>query len=348
MGDRDLHLWMNERWYNALVEHLGGEDKLRQRLDDMLDDLINILPDAVCAKVSQEIQEEQRQWEAEMEANRRFAVFEVTEHGGASRFLIDGELDSLNAARLIRNYLRGEYAPAKSFVGVDMDKQEITSQQFDEYVHERLDGGRRVTGTFKIDLDAGTFATMDRGTIKKRDERDCWHRYQVKDVLSAAFHAFRREYLDWRYRLDIFQEHLTGRELTPAHALDVSQVTFGDEIMEMDNHLNFYVAVDFDPDRAFGANVCTDENDDWVNVYANYDIRKGRVCDELEVDLCMGDGTERNYIYPLTSAERKALLKKMDAYCQEQTGQSLKEYSAQLREQGREDGPTMSSGPAIG
>ena len=40
MGDRDLHLWMNERWYNALVDHLGGEEKLRQRLDDMLDDLI--------------------------------------------------------------------------------------------------------------------------------------------------------------------------------------------------------------------------------------------------------------------------------------------------------------------
>lgn len=348
MGDRDLHLWMNERWYNALVDHLGGEEKLRQRLDDMLDDLINILPDAVCAKVSREIQEERRQWEAEMEANRRFAVLEVTEHGGASRILIDGDLDALNIARLIRNYLRGEYAPAESFVGVDMDKQEITSQQFDEYVHERLDGGRRVTGAFKIDLDAGTFATMDRGTIKKRDERDCWHCYQVKDVQTAVFHAFRREWQNWEARLDLFEERLKGRELTPAHALDVSQVTFGDEIMEMDNHLNFYVAVDFDPDRAFGANVCTDENDDWVNVYANYDIRKGRVCDELEVDLCMGDGTERNYIYPLTSAERKALTKKMDAYCLEQTGQSLKEYSAQLRGQSQEDGPTMSGGPVMG
>ncbi len=347
MGDRDLNLWMNERWYNALAEHLGGEEKLRQRLDDMLDELINILPDSVCAKVSREIQEDQRRREEETEANRRFAVFEVTEHGGVSRFLIDGERDALNAARLVRNYLRGEYAPAESFFDVNMDQQGITSQQFNEYIHERLDGGKRVTGAFKIDLDAGTFATMDRGTIKKRDERDCWHRYQVKDVLSAVFHASRREYLDWRNRLDIFQKHLTGRELTIAHALDVSRVTFGDEIMEMDNQLNFYVAVDFDPDRAFGTDVCTDENDDWVNVYANYDIRKGRVCDELEVNLCRGDGTEQNYIYPLTSAERKALTKKMDAYCQEQTGLPLKKYGAQLLEQSQEDGQTMSGGPMM-
>ncbi len=347
MWDRDLNLWMNERWYNALVEHLGGEEKLRQRLDDMLDDLINILPDSVCAKISREIQEDQRRREEEAEANRRFAVFEVTEHGGISRFLIDGDRDALNAARLVRNYLRGEYAPAESFFDVNMDQQGITSQQFNEYVHERLDGGKRVTSAFKIDLDAGTFATMDRGTIKKRDELDCWHCYQVKDVQTAVFHVFRRGYLDWKYRRDIFQEHLTGRELTPAHALDVSQVTFGDEIMEMDNLLNFYVAVDFNPDRAFGTNVCTDENDDWVNVYANYDIRKGRVCDELEVDLCRGDGTQQNYIYPLTSAERKALTKKMNAYCQEQTGQSLKEYSAQLKEQSPSDCQAPLSGQSM-
>mgnify|MGYP000755189921 FL=1 len=29
---------------------------------------------------------------------------------------------------------------------------------------------------------------------------------------------------------------------------------------------------DFDVDAAFGTFVCTDENDDWLNIYANYDI----------------------------------------------------------------------------
>ena len=32
----------------------------------------------------------------------------------------------------------------------------------------------------------------------------------------------------------------------------------------------------------------------------------------------------------LNPVEKAALLRKMDAYCQEQTGQALKDYSAQL------------------
>ena len=101
--------------------------------------------------------------------------------------------------------------------------------------------------------------------------------------------------------------------------------------MDMGGLLNFYVPVDFDPDYAFGANVCTDENDDWVNVYANYDISKGQVCGALEVNLCRGDGTEKTMLYPLSTAEKKTLAGKMEAFCQEQTGLSLKDYSAKIQ-----------------
>lgn len=348
MGDRQLYLWMNERWYNALAEHLGGEEKLQQRLEDMADDLINILPDHVCAQVSREIQEEQRQWEAEAEANRRFAVFQVTEHGGTAWFLTDWGLDALSAARDLRNHLLSKSGQAESFADSFSGRTELTPEQFNGYIRERLEGGKRVTGVFRIDLDAGTFATMDRGTLWKREERDCWHSYQTRDVSAAAYRAFRAEWMDWSNRLDLFNERLSGRELTPGHALDISRITFSDEIVEMEDRLNFYVAVDFDPDLALGTHVCTDENDDWINVYANYDTRRRQVSDELEVVLCRGNGTEQEYIYPLTSAERKALTTKMDAFCQEQTGLSLKEYGAQLREQNQADGPDMADGPVMG
>ena len=100
---------------------------------------------------------------------------------------------------------------------------------------------------------------------------------------------------------------------------------------------------DFDPDDAFGTNVCTDENDDCVNVYANYDMVKGRVCGALEVNLCRGNGTEKTMLYHLSSAEKKVLLQKMDAFCQEVTGQSLKDYCAQLQAEDMEpaSGQTM-------
>lgn len=94
--------------------------------------------------------------------------------------------------------------------------------------------------------------------------------------------------------------------------------------------LNFYLEASFDVDTVFGTHVCTTENDDTLNVYADYDMAAGQVCDELEVDLHWADGREESVAYRLNAAEKEVLLRKMDDYCQQQTGQTLAEYSAQL------------------
>lgn len=80
-------------------------------------------------------------------------------------------------------------------------------------------------------------------------------------------------------------------------------------------------------DRVFGTR--TAKGDDWLNVYANYDIAAGQVCDMLEIDLHQADGREESVEYCLNAVEKATLLQKMDAYCQQQTGQSLADYSAQ-------------------
>ena len=59
--------------------------------------------------------------------------------------------------------------------------------------------------------------------------------------------------------------------------------SFGDEIIESDGKLNFYVQTEFDVDAAFGTFVLTGKNDDWLNIYANYDIAEDRPCDTLEL-----------------------------------------------------------------
>ena len=94
---------------------------------------------------------------------------------------------------------------------------------------------------------------------------------------------------------------------------------------------------DFDVDAAFGTFVCTDENDDWLNIYANYDIARDRPCDTLELNLCKGDGTEENWSYHLNAAEQEVLARKMEAFCQQQNGMSLCDFARQLQE---EPGPT--------
>ena len=47
-------------------------------------------------------------------------------------------------------------------------------------------------------------------------------------------------------------------------------------------------------------------------------------------------------IWPqLNAAEREVLLRRMEEYCQKQTGMSLHDYAQQLREEPEQQGPVM-------
>lgn len=109
------------------------------------------------------------------------------------------------------------------------------------------------------------------------------------------------------------------------HAEDIS---FAEDIIQNDNLLEFYMEVSFHADEVFGTNVCTTENDDWLNIYANYDLDARRVCDTLEVYLQRGNGDEEAFKYRLSAEEQALLLPRMNTYCQEYWGQSLEECSA--------------------
>ena len=112
------------------------------------------------------------------------------------------------------------------------------------------------------------------------------------------------------------------------HFVNSSTVSFTDEHSECDGRLLFYVPVAFDPDAVFGTHVATAENNDWLNVYAAYDLDTGQPCPALDVTLVCGDGNEFSFRYPLTEPEQAALLEKMDACCLEQAGMALADYRA--------------------
>ena len=164
----------------------------------------------------------------------------------------------------------------------------------------------------------------------------------MRDVSAAVYHATRSQFASsddkWRKLL----EHLSGKEITSAGHLSARNFSFGDEIIESDGKLNFYVQTEFDVDAAFGTFVLTDKNDDWLNIYANYDIAEDRPCDMLELCLCKANGTEENWSYQLNAAEQDVLLRKMEEYCQQQTGMSLHDYAQQFRkEPEQQQGPVM-------
>lgn len=112
--------------------------------------------------------------------------------------------------------------------------------------------------------------------------------------------------------------------------LPMDAVNFSDEIMETDGRMNFYIPVNFDPDAIFGTHVGSASNDDWLNVYADFDCRTGQISPVLSVYLVCADGHEFAFSYPLTLEEQGILRDKMDAYCRQQTGLGLEESSAAL------------------
>ena len=89
-------------------------------------------------------------------------------------------------------------------------------------------------------------------------------------------------------------------------------------------------------DEVFGTHVCTGENDDYINVYADYDMKRGIMCDSLTVTLWQGEDCEE-FKYSLTDEEKALLLPKMEEYCKQQTGKSLAEYSAERMDEERRD-----------
>ena len=117
--------------------------------------------------------------------------------------------------------------------------------------------------------------------------------------------------------------------LTGSRRLCAEDISFAEDIIQNDNLLEFYMEVSFNADQVFGTDVCTSENDDWLNIYANYDLERGCVCDTLEVFLQCSNGDEEALQVPAQrQRSRLCSFPKMNTYCQEHWGQSLEECCA--------------------
>lgn len=324
-GDVQVELWLHEYKLNALASVLEKEGlTVEQRMQDALTELyVARVPPETRKEISARIKEELAAREAEMEESRKYTVFHVREDGREEYFRLDQNQELLYIANDLRRYLRqGPGMNAGSFSERFPRREAITPEEFERLVLLRMENTGKVTGAFELDFDKREFSAVHI--------MDGWRTWAMGDVSSAAYHAFRKSGLRADTRYEILLDKLDGREISSAGHLSAREISFADEISEINGLLNFYMETGFDVDAVFGTHVCTEENDDSLNVYANYDCASGQVCDELEVDLHRADGREEAVEYRLNAAEKEILLRKMDAYCQEQTGQTLAGYSAQL------------------
>ena len=318
---------------DRIEKRLNGQT-LQEHMEDVLDELCNQLPEREYARISKAIQAESTAAREREEAAQTWSAYRVLENGEEWCFKVAPGEELLNAAERLNRYLKEPPDTGSKFIRLFSCGTLLTSEEYQQMIAERMENTGKVRGVFELDFDKREFSAVHI--------MDGWRTWAMRDVSAAVYHATRSQFASsddkWRKLLD----HLSGKEITSAGHLSARNFSFGDEIIESDGKLNFYVQTEFDVDAAFGTFVLTDKNDDWLNVYANYDIAEDRPCDTLELTLCKGDGSEESWSYPLNAAEQDVLLRKMEEYCQQQTGMSLHDYAQQFREEPEQrQGPVM-------
>ena len=344
MDSREVSFWVEARRYDALqctLEALGSdvESELRNHLDKRYEELV---PDVERQRISEEITEEDRAAQIEYEANRRFSVARVTEHGQTNIYLCERGEDMISTALRLRRYLRNENQGKDIYAG----ETPLTAPEMEQYMAEAVCKSPRVVGAYDIDLDAGEISALNKITG--------WTTYQIKDISTAAYFATKKDSDSWVAKSKRFHDRLetlmpidTQRPvmIRGDRPLPVDSIRIDGEVCEVGHLVTFYLPTDFDVDAVFGTNVNTNERGDWVNVYASYDMKQGCVCDRLEITLVRGDGTEIACQYSLTPEERASLLPKMDEYSRLVDGVSLEQsrryYLAQEQEAAPQTAPAQ-------
>ena len=218
MASREIVLWLDERWYDALERHIKGET-IQEKLESYLDELCNnLLPDYEYEQISKEIYEERIAREEQREVDRRFAVFHVTECGEQSCFLVDEPIEFVHVARSMRTYVHSD-DPTAGFRNYYAAAHEITLEDFRQYVAERMENTGRVVGAFDIDFDRGEFSALNVS--------DGWHTYTVRDVSTASYHADRKSLIPTAERTSRLLDYLDGRELTQEQAQTMQGMSMG-------------------------------------------------------------------------------------------------------------------------
>lgn len=76
--------------------------------------------------------------------------------------------------------------------------------------------------------------------------------------------------------------------------------------------------------------VDTADSNNWLNIYAEYDLEARQVCDTLSVILYSEGGGDYKMEYHLKPEEKNAVLEKMEQYCMTKYGQTLQEFAAEV------------------
>ncbi|NCB42241.1 MAG: hypothetical protein EOM59_06435 [Clostridia bacterium] len=214
MSDKSIELWMNRHQYDALERILTErgtniETVMQARLMELYRQTV---PEQERVEINNKMEVELLAAERREAELRRFSVFRITEKGSTVYLECDYAFDFMQAANQTRRYLRQEMNPQSgAFAEYFLSAGALISEgKYSELVGERIGGSYNITGLCDIDLDSGMFHTARHP--------EGWVSFRLKDVTTAAYHAYRKGYRSNDEMWRIFLDYLDGRQITEASA----------------------------------------------------------------------------------------------------------------------------------
>lgn len=111
--------------------------------------------------------------------------------------------------------------------------------------------------------------------------------------------------------------------------LTKTDISFEQDINQLGDQLDFYMPCWFDTKSVFGLDFEKDD-DQYINIYAYYDMKKGQVLYHLSIILYDADST-KEMTYILNEEEHHLIAEAMNAHCLKQTGMSITDYVESLK-----------------
>lgn len=115
------------------------------------------------------------------ETSKEYSAFRVTESGVTEHLRVERAVKMLDTASYVRRWLR--QTERRPFRDLLPGGEQISAEEFDRMAAGCVNGDRRVSGAYDVDLDAKEFSAV-------RPELG-WITYRLKDVSTASWHSYR-------------------------------------------------------------------------------------------------------------------------------------------------------------
>lgn len=283
MGYREIILRMEEQEYDALRRALLERDtdpgaEMQKRLDACYRELV---PDQERERIADAARGSSG---LDVDIKPDTAAFRVIENGECRCFIAaDPRVDALESASRLSHYLSG--GGKNGFAAQFQPQTPITEMKYIDHVMERLCDFEGTANVLHVDLDAGTFSTLD--------PKNGWWNYPIQDAAYSA-HLIPEDGNASREKRDAcFRQALDGKRIDTN---DRCLLLRGDRLLRINDIkiqeysgtengiVTFELELCTDMETVFGSRIAKDE-DSYAVIYASYDAGKGTVCESLDIVL---------------------------------------------------------------